>query len=214
MESRFTFRPSGVRTLAQRTLAPPQRAIFFCLLLGSTVEKKWWQATMTIHRCLSNGVEIPVLGFGVFQIPADQTEQAILDALETGYRSLDTARSYMNEDAVGGQSRLQAFLATSCSSPRSCGSKTKEKRRQGAPSRPRSLVSNSTTSTCTSSINRWVTTTGSCHGTTQPTRPRAGNRRLELPRRSARRPIAHNGITPHVNQIETHPFSSAPTTKS
>jgi 2,5-diketo-D-gluconate reductase A len=50
---------------------------------------------------LSNGVEMPVLGFGVFQIPVDQTEQAVITALETGYRSLDTARSYMNEEALG-----------------------------------------------------------------------------------------------------------------
>jgi 2,5-diketo-D-gluconate reductase A len=49
---------------------------------------------------LNNGVEMPVLGFGVFQIPADQTAQAVSDALEAGYRSLDTARSYMNEEAV------------------------------------------------------------------------------------------------------------------
>lgn len=50
---------------------------------------------------LNNSVEMPVLGFGVFQIPVDQTEQAVRDALATGYRSLDTARSYMNEEAVG-----------------------------------------------------------------------------------------------------------------
>lgn len=50
---------------------------------------------------LNNSVEMPVLGFGVFQIPLDQTEQAVRDALATGYRSLDTARSYMNEEAVG-----------------------------------------------------------------------------------------------------------------
>lgn len=50
---------------------------------------------------LSNGVEMPALGFGVFQIPADQTEQAVTAALETGYRSLDTARSYMNEEGLG-----------------------------------------------------------------------------------------------------------------
>jgi 2,5-diketo-D-gluconate reductase A len=50
---------------------------------------------------LSNGVEMPVLGFGVFQIPLDETEQAVVDAIATGYRSLDTARSYMNEEAVG-----------------------------------------------------------------------------------------------------------------
>jgi 2,5-diketo-D-gluconate reductase A len=50
---------------------------------------------------LSNGVEMPVLGFGVFQIPLDQTEQAVADALAAGYRSLDTAASYQNEEAVG-----------------------------------------------------------------------------------------------------------------
>ena len=59
-------------------------------------------ATATIPTVeLSNGVEMPVLGFGVFQIPPDQTEQAVIDALSTGYRSLDTARSYLNEEAVG-----------------------------------------------------------------------------------------------------------------
>lgn len=50
---------------------------------------------------LSNGVEMPVLGFGVFQIPPEQTEQVVADALAAGYRSLDTAAAYRNEDAVG-----------------------------------------------------------------------------------------------------------------
>jgi 2,5-diketo-D-gluconate reductase A len=50
---------------------------------------------------LSNGVQMPLLGYGVFQIPADDTEQAVLDALDTGYRLLDTASSYQNEEAVG-----------------------------------------------------------------------------------------------------------------
>src|ERR1700733_5718651 len=50
---------------------------------------------------LKNGVEMPALGFGVFQIPPDQTERAVIDALNAGYRSLDTARSYLNEEAVG-----------------------------------------------------------------------------------------------------------------
>ena len=67
---------------------------------------------------LSNGVEMPVLGFGVFQIPPDETEQAVIDALNTGYRSLDTARSYLNEDAVGnaieasGVPRDELFITT------------------------------------------------------------------------------------------------------
>jgi 2,5-diketo-D-gluconate reductase A len=50
---------------------------------------------------LDNGVQMPVIGFGVFQIPAEQTEQAVTDALAAGYRSLDTAASYGNEEAVG-----------------------------------------------------------------------------------------------------------------
>jgi 2,5-diketo-D-gluconate reductase A len=50
---------------------------------------------------LNNGVEMPILGFGVFQIPAEETEQAVLHALGAGYRALDTAASYGNEEAVG-----------------------------------------------------------------------------------------------------------------
>jgi diketogulonate reductase-like aldo/keto reductase len=52
---------------------------------------------------LNNGVEMPVLGFGVYQIPAEETEQAVSDALATGYRLLDTAEAYGNEEAGDGQ---------------------------------------------------------------------------------------------------------------
>jgi 2,5-diketo-D-gluconate reductase A len=57
--------------------------------------------TQNRHVTLNNGVQMPILGFGVFQIPPDQTEQAVTDALATGYRHLDTAESYQNEAAVG-----------------------------------------------------------------------------------------------------------------
>jgi 2,5-diketo-D-gluconate reductase A len=50
---------------------------------------------------LNNGVTIPQLGFGVFQIPPDQTKQATLAALEVGYRHIDTAEMYGNESQVG-----------------------------------------------------------------------------------------------------------------
>lgn len=50
---------------------------------------------------LNNGVEMPMEGFGVFQIPDTQCEQVVLDAIETGYRLLDTASSYKNEEVVG-----------------------------------------------------------------------------------------------------------------
>ena len=51
---------------------------------------------------LNNGVEMPILGFGVFQIAdAAECERAVSDALAAGYRALDTAASYLNEEAVG-----------------------------------------------------------------------------------------------------------------
>ncbi|WP_432138118.1 MULTISPECIES: aldo/keto reductase [unclassified Streptomyces] len=50
---------------------------------------------------LNNGVEMPILGFGVYQIPPEETERAVSDALAAGYRSLDTAAAYGNEEAVG-----------------------------------------------------------------------------------------------------------------
>ncbi|WP_329612139.1 aldo/keto reductase [Streptomyces brevispora] len=50
---------------------------------------------------LNNGVEMPILGFGVYQIAADDTERAVSDALAAGYRLLDTAAAYGNEEAVG-----------------------------------------------------------------------------------------------------------------
>lgn len=67
---------------------------------------------------LNNGVEMPILGYGVFQIKGEECERCVLDAIETGYRSIDTAQSYGNEDAVGraiekcGVKREQLFLTT------------------------------------------------------------------------------------------------------
>jgi 2,5-diketo-D-gluconate reductase A len=51
---------------------------------------------------LNNGVEMPILGFGVFQVPdPSECERSVRDAIDTGYRLIDTAASYMNEEAVG-----------------------------------------------------------------------------------------------------------------
>lgn len=50
---------------------------------------------------LNNGLEMPLLGFGVFQMSDEDTEQSVADAIEVGYRLIDTATSYMNEEAVG-----------------------------------------------------------------------------------------------------------------
>jgi 2,5-diketo-D-gluconate reductase A len=68
---------------------------------------------------LNNGVAMPMLGFGVFQVTdLAQCERSVLDAIETGYRLLDTARSYGNEQAVGSAvrkssiDRKQLFITT------------------------------------------------------------------------------------------------------
>lgn len=68
---------------------------------------------------LNNGLEMPILGFGVFQIPDEkECEQAVFDAIETGYRLIDTAASYQNEKAVGnsikksGVPREELFITT------------------------------------------------------------------------------------------------------
>lgn len=68
---------------------------------------------------LNNGVEMPILGFGVFQIPdTAECEKAVLEAIESGYRLIDTAASYMNEEAVGnaikksGVPREELFITT------------------------------------------------------------------------------------------------------
>jgi 2,5-diketo-D-gluconate reductase A len=68
---------------------------------------------------LNNGIEMPLLGFGVFQVTDQkECENAVLDAIETGYRLIDTAASYMNETAVGkaikmsGASREDLFITT------------------------------------------------------------------------------------------------------
>lgn len=67
---------------------------------------------------LSNGAMIPIIGFGVFQIPANQTKKAVLDAIECGYRHIDTARAYGNETEVGeairecGLPREELFVTT------------------------------------------------------------------------------------------------------
>ena len=50
---------------------------------------------------LNDGVEIPQLGFGVYKVPADEAEAVVDDALEVGYRHIDTAKLYDNEEGVG-----------------------------------------------------------------------------------------------------------------
>ena len=67
---------------------------------------------------LNNGVKMPILGYGVYQTPPEDTKQCVLDAIEIGYRSIDTAQAYGNEEGVGnaiekcGLPREDLFITT------------------------------------------------------------------------------------------------------
>ena len=71
------------------------------------------------YKILSNGIKMPMVGFGVFQVDDQKVcEQAVLDAIKVGYRSIDTAATYLNEEAVGravaasGVKREELFITT------------------------------------------------------------------------------------------------------
>lgn len=70
------------------------------------------------YIALSNGVTMPMLGYGVYQVTKEECERCVLDALKAGYRSIDTAQSYFNEEEVGtaikksGVPREEIFLTS------------------------------------------------------------------------------------------------------
>ncbi len=70
------------------------------------------------YAILSNGVKMPMLGYGVYQVGKEEAERCVLDALRVGYRSIDTAQSYFNEEEVGkaigksGMKREEIFLTS------------------------------------------------------------------------------------------------------
>ena len=70
------------------------------------------------YKVLSNGVKMPQLGYGVYQVTKEECESCVLDALKEGYRLIDTAQSYFNEEEVGsaikksGVPREEIFLTT------------------------------------------------------------------------------------------------------
>lgn len=75
-------------------------------------------STTVPNVTLNNGVEMPILGFGVYQVPPEDTERVVTDALEVGYRHLDTAAGYRNEKELGravrssGIPRDELFITT------------------------------------------------------------------------------------------------------
>ena len=70
------------------------------------------------YTTLSNGIQMPLLGYGVFQVPPQEAERCVADVLSVGYRLIDTAQAYFNEEGVGaaiaksGIPREEIFLVT------------------------------------------------------------------------------------------------------
>ena len=109
---------------------------------------------------LNTGVDMPLEGFGVYQIVPEACEAAVLNALETGYRMIDTAQAYYNEEGLGravnasGLPREDIFVVT-----KRCGFPTRAKKRWPQASTRRVQIFRATTSICSSSISRSATTT-------------------------------------------------------
>jgi 2,5-diketo-D-gluconate reductase A len=161
---------------------------------------------------LRNGVEMPIIGFGVFQIPGDQTQAAVEAALETGYRHLDTAASYGNEEAVGaaiaasGLPREELFVTT----------------KLWIQHAPNGSVQDDTKRSFEKSLDRLGLSyldlylihqpLGDYYSEWRAMQQILGDGRVRAIGVSNFHPdrlvdlIDHNDIAPHVNQIETHPF--------
>ena len=155
------------------------------------------------HRILNNGVEMPVLGFGVYQVGETVCEQCVRDAIAAGYRSIDTASAYLNERAVGrairrsGVPREELFITTK-------------------------LWYESTKRAFAKSLERLQLDYLDLYLIHQPFGDVYGSWRAmeELYREGAVRAIGvsnfqpdrlvdlilHNEVAPAVNQVETHPF--------
>jgi 2,5-diketo-D-gluconate reductase A len=89
-----------------------------CLLYLCTVEKNKQNRLYMETVKLRNGVEMPVLGYGVFQVSPSECERCVTDAISVGYRLIDTAQAYFNEEGVGnairkcGVPRSELFIVT------------------------------------------------------------------------------------------------------
>jgi len=162
------------------------------------------------HIVLNNGVEMPILGFGVFQVrDAEVCERSVYEAIQTGYRLIDTAASYLNEDAVGkaikrsGVTREELFVTTKLWIQDAGYERTKKAFEK--------------------SLHRLQLDTLDLYLIHQPFGDVYGSWRAmeELYREGRIRAIGvsnfqpdrimdlivHNEVVPAVNQIETHPFN-------
>jgi 2,5-diketo-D-gluconate reductase A len=163
---------------------------------------------------LNNGVQMPILGFGVYQIPAEETEKAVSDALAAGYRHIDTAAAYANEDAVGraiaasGIPREELFVTTKLWIQAS-GENT---RRAFDASLQRLGLDYVDLYLIHQPLGDYYSEWRAMQGINKEGVARAIGVSNFYPDRLVDL-IANNETTPAVNQIETHPSSSAPPTR-
>jgi diketogulonate reductase-like aldo/keto reductase len=158
---------------------------------------------------LNNGIEMPILGYGVFQIPDhDECKRCVLDALDVGYRSIDTAATYQNEKAVGeaikesGVNREDIFLTSKLWIADAGYEKTKK------------AVKNSLNNLQTDYLDLYLIHQpfGDVHGSWRALEELYKEGTLKAIGVSNFHPdrvmdmIVNNEVTPAVNQIETHPF--------
>ncbi|HSV78785.1 MAG TPA: aldo/keto reductase [Ramlibacter sp.] len=158
---------------------------------------------------LDNGIEMPILGFGVFQIPdPEECENSVLEALRTGYRLIDTAAAYGNEEAVGrairrsGVPRAQVFLTT------------KLWIQDAGYERAKKAFDRSTRKLGVDYLDLYLIHQpfGDVHGAWRAMEELHAQGRVRAIGVSNFQPdrlmdlMAHNKIAPAVNQIETHPF--------
>ncbi len=159
---------------------------------------------------LNNGVEMPLLGYGVFQIPdPKECENSVIDAIETGYRLIDTAASYMNEVAVGnaiiksGVAREDLFITTKLWVQHTGYEKTKE-------AFERSLIKLQLDYLDLYLIHQPY---GDVHGSWRAMEELYKEGKVRAIGVSNFQPdrvmdiITFNEIVPAINQIETHPFN-------
>ena len=164
---------------------------------------------------LNDGHTIPQLGFGVFKVDPDETERIVTDALEVGYRHIDTAAIYGNEEGVGAAiADVRHRRATSCSSPRSCGTATRARSRRSTRWTSRSRSSASTTSTCTSSTGRAPTSTATSRPGSRSSSCKADGKTRSIGVSNFHAPhlervLAERHVVPAVDQIELHPAFAA-----
>jgi 2,5-diketo-D-gluconate reductase A len=159
---------------------------------------------------LNNGVEMPILGFGVFQVPdLNECEKAVLDAIETGYRLIDTAASYLNETAVGnaikksGIPREELFITTKLWVQDTGYEKTKK------------AFENSLNKLKLNYLDLYLIHQpyGDVHGSWRAMEELYKHGMVKAIGVSNFQPdrimdiIAFNEVVPAVNQIETHPFN-------